>query len=134
MVHSACNIITTTNTLFNIQKSNLTNLFLFRVDGTLSRGEGSSSKGRKTLIPNLRCLAAIADHRKGFRSKPRGQIQSGVPKAVGRCLAFRSGNSCSETGRKLYWFIRSFGFSQRHLEGDSDVWAARHLHIIAPRP
>ena len=36
-----------------------------------SAWEGSSSRGRKTLTLNLRCLAAISNHGKGFRSKPQ---------------------------------------------------------------
>ena len=38
------------------------------------------------------------------------------------------------TWLQLYWIFLSLGFSQRHREGDTDVWAAQYLHTHPPRP
>jgi hypothetical protein len=52
-----------------------------------SAWEGSSSRRRKTLIPNLRCLAAISIHGTGFGSKPQENPEL---ESLRQCSAFYS--------------------------------------------
>ena len=77
-----------------------------RADGGSSTWEGSSSRGRKTLISNLRCLAAYPATGKASGVNPEEKSGAGVPKAVCGCLQLHSGNSCDVGSTKLYRLLQ----------------------------
>ena len=80
--------------------------------------------------PPLPC----GDQGKTSGRTPRVKDPKWSPGSGCSCSAYASGNSCSGSCPKLYWFILSLGSCQRYREGDTVVWAPQRLYIHSPRP
>ncbi|KAI8505331.1 hypothetical protein Bbelb_174400 [Branchiostoma belcheri] len=92
--------------------------------------EGSPSRGRKTLISNLRCLAAIPTLGKAMGVNPDRKSGVVYVRRLSVKLWHSSDNSCSQTDAKCH-ALRSLGPRRSGQEGGPVVWAAQSLHTLA---
>ena len=91
-------------------------------------GEVDDPTPTSLLLP---CRSALVGQR--LRSKPN-ENQEWSPVGGWQMHSTALRQLLQWTWLQLYWIFLSLGFSQRHREGDTDVWAAQYLHTHPPRP